>query len=166
MHQAWGDVVQYRLYRTEDFAQLYAIEEECFQPPDRFGRRYMERLINTVDSATWIAEEEGHLAGFAIAEWSNEAEPDAAYIQTIEVSAAFRRRGVGAELLQRIELSAQTAGATLIWLHVDARNDAAIRLYGGQGYMKQGTEQHYYGRGRAADIYCKLLEPPQAVLQN
>lgn len=158
--------MQYRLYQPEDFAQLYAIEEQCFQPPDRFGRRYMQRLINSAKSATWIAEEEGRMAGFAIAEWSNEAEADSAYIQTIEVSAAFRRRGVGAELLRRIELSAQTAGATLIWLHVDAQNDAAIHLYGAQGYVKQGSEQHYYGRGRAADIYGKFLHRAQTSLQN
>ena len=48
--------MHYRLYRPADFPQLYAIELACFQPPIRFSRRYMQRLIANPDSATWIAE--------------------------------------------------------------------------------------------------------------
>ena len=62
----------YRLYRPEDFAALYAIEELCFQPPFRFGRGFMRSLIDDVHSATWIAEADGQLAGFAVVDWRRE----------------------------------------------------------------------------------------------
>jgi hypothetical protein len=54
----------YRLYTPRDFPQLYAIEEVCFQPPFRFGRKYMRQLVNRLCTATWIAELDGLMAGF------------------------------------------------------------------------------------------------------
>ena len=145
----------YRRYNHEDFAALYAIEEACFQPPLRFGRRYMRQLVLKPESATWIAEQDGRMAGFAIVEWVQDEGATVAYIQTIEVAADERRRGVGGELLRRVEASARAAGARTIWLHVDAENSAAIRLYERRGYARQGRAEHYYARNRAAVVYSK-----------
>jgi ribosomal protein S18 acetylase RimI-like enzyme len=148
----------YRPYRPEDFAALYATEEACFEPPFRFSRAYLRRLTGSAAAATWIAEEEsGEMGGFAIVEWSGEASFITAYIQTIEVAPAKRRLGVGAELMRRVEQSARMAGADAIWLHVDAENAAAIRLYETHGYRREGREANYYPRGRAALIYAKTL---------
>ncbi len=116
----------YRPYIAEDFAELYAIEELCFQPPMRFGRGQMRRLVQSVRAATWIAIESGRMSGFAIAEWTAHAGRIAAYIQTIEVAPDRRGQGIGRELLGCVEASARAAGAQAIWLHVDAENAAAI----------------------------------------
>jgi len=154
--------MRYRAYRPDDFAALYAIEEACFQPPLRFSRAYMRRLVSSSDAATWIAEEEeGQMAGFAIVEWSGEAGARAAYIQTIEVAPEKRRLGVGAALMRCVEQSAQSAGARMIWLHVDAENANAIRLYEAHGYGCKGREANYYPRGRAALMYAKSLAGPE-----
>ena len=147
----------FRLYQPGDFPQLYAIEEICFVPPLRFSRRYMQEIISRKSGATWIAEEDGVMAGFTVIDCIEEPEGTFAYIQTIEVAPAFRKRGVGAELLQRVDGFARSAGAILIWLHVDAQNDAAIRLYRTHGYQRQGRHEHYYARGRDAEIYVKAL---------
>lgn len=147
----------YRLYQPGDFAQLYAIEERCFEPPVRFTRRYLRQIIESRGSATWIAEEDGKPAGFSVVEWTGEREKSLAYIQTIEVAPEYRRRGIGLELLRRAEASAAAAGALLIWLHVDAENEAALQLYRAQGYEQRGRQEHYYARHRAAEIYCKPL---------
>lgn len=150
----------YRLYHPADFTPLYAIEELCFQPPLRFPRAYMRSLVESSSAATWIAEEDGKMTGFAIAEWSAEDGQTIAYIQTLEVSPDARRRGIGAELLRRLESSAQSARAHLIWLHVDAENAPAIHLYESHGYLEQGREESYYARGRDALIYTKHLDQP------
>jgi ribosomal-protein-alanine N-acetyltransferase len=81
-----------------------------------------------------------------------------AYIQTIEVHPAFRGRGIGAELLVRAEESALVAGAHIIALQVDVENAAAIHLYESRGFARQGREEHYYARHRAAFIYAKPLK--------
>lgn len=147
-----------RPYTAADFLALYAIEEVCFQPPIRYSRLYLQRLIASPRSATWVAEEDSQIAGFTVVEWFDE--PDAgriAYIQTIEVDPEFRRRGIAAELLRRAEASAQTAGARLLWLHVESTNEAAIGLYRAHGFTRLGSEPHYYARGRNADVYSKTL---------
>ncbi|HWG21751.1 MAG TPA: N-acetyltransferase [Terracidiphilus sp.] len=151
--------MHFRLYTSADFPRLYAIEEICFQPPLRFPRRYMRQLVESQDSATWIAEQADQLAGFAIVEWSGDPANPQAYIQTLEVSPQHRRQGIALELLLRLESSARSAGATTIWLHVDAENTSAIALYRAHGYQQQGREEHYYARHRPAEIYAKSLTP-------
>ncbi len=149
----------YRPYAQEDFIALYAIEEACFQPPLRFGRGYMRRLVHAANAATWIADDNGRMAGFAIVDWRRDAGVVTAYIQTIEVAADQRRRGVGGELLRCVEQSARAAGAALLWLHVDEENSAAIHLYETHGFCREVREENYYARSRAALVLVKLLPP-------
>ncbi|MGH9562459.1 MAG: GNAT family N-acetyltransferase, partial [Terracidiphilus sp.] len=111
--------MRYRLYQPSDFAALYAVEELCFEPPFRFSRSLMRQLIESSNSATWIAEEDAQLVGFSIVEWTAQQNETSAYLQTIEVHPTARARGIGAELLGRVEGSARTAGAEIIRLHVD-----------------------------------------------
>ncbi|MGD0521940.1 MAG: N-acetyltransferase [Terracidiphilus sp.] len=149
--------MNYRLYTAKDFAQLYAIEEVCFQPPFRFSRRYMRQLVNSSNAATWIAEEDGRMAGFGIVEWTRERGRLIAYIQTLEVVPERHGRGVGGELLLRIEGSARAAGAQAVGLHVDEENGDAIRLYEAHGYVCEGRSENYYARGRTGLMYAKAL---------
>jgi ribosomal protein S18 acetylase RimI-like enzyme len=118
----------------------------------------MRHFVQRPSSATWIAEENGKMSGFAIVEWAEDKSEVRAYIQTIEVAPDGRERGVGGELLERVEGSAIGAGAALIWLHVDAANAAGIRLYEAHGYCCEGRRENYYPAGRAALIYVKRLD--------
>jgi ribosomal protein S18 acetylase RimI-like enzyme len=149
--------MNYRLYESDDFDDLYAIEEVCFQTSERFTRRYMRELIASQETVTWVAEEDGHLAGFAIVEFIRQVAPTVAYISTIEVLPIERGHGIGAELLRRLEGSANAERATGIWLHVDVENVSAIRLYERLGYKKNSRANHYYARNRPAAIYVKQL---------
>jgi ribosomal-protein-alanine N-acetyltransferase len=154
--------MNYRLYQPADFAALYAVEEVCFDAPSRFSRALMRKLIANPNSATWIAEENAgeenkQMAGFAIVDWATVPKGTVAYIQTIEVNPASRRKGIASELLRLSEVSALVVGATAIWLHVDVENTAAMRLYEGRGYARKGREEHFYARNRAAFIYAKSL---------
>ncbi|MDE3186685.1 MAG: GNAT family N-acetyltransferase [Acidobacteriota bacterium] len=152
----------YRLYNSDDFAALYAIEEICFRPPMRFDRGSMRRLVRSHNAATWIAEEDGRMAGFAIVEWARKPTGVSAYIATIEVAPEYRQRGVGGELLSRVEDSARAVDAAALWLHVDVRNAGAIRLYEARGYRCEGREENFYPPGDAALIYRKVLHAAAA----
>lgn len=149
--------MQFRQYEPGDFAALYAIEEACFAPPLRFSRRYLGYLVDASDAATWVAQCDDRLAGFAVMEWAGQDEGFLAYLQTLEVAPAFQRRGVGRELLRLSEESARQAGALQIWLHVDEQNEAAVGLYESNGYLREGRKENYYPQGRAALILCKRL---------
>jgi len=113
----------------------------------------MRQLVSAADTATWIAEQDGQMAGFSIVEWAE----GTAYLQTLEVMPERRVGGVGGELLRLAEGSARNAGAELMWLHVDAENDGAIRLYERNGYSLKGREEDYYARSRAALVYARSL---------
>jgi ribosomal protein S18 acetylase RimI-like enzyme len=147
----------HRLYNATDFPALYAVEELCFAPAFRFSRAYMRQIVESANSATWIAEEDTDLSGFSIVEWTAGEGESIAYIQTLEVHPAWRGRGIGAELLRLAESSARAAGAKSIGLHVDVENAAAIYLYESHGYARQGRQEHYYARHRAAFTYRKPL---------
>ncbi len=149
--------MHYRPYQPADFKALYAVEELCFEPPFRFSRAYMRQLVRNANGAAWIAEDDEELIGFAIVEWTPSENEITAYIQTIEVTPSRRRRGIASALLRFVEDSAGAAGASRIWLHVDAENSAAIQLYESHGYPRQGREEHYYARHRTAFVYTKLL---------
>jgi len=151
--------MEFRLYKPEDFESLYAVEQACFEPPFRFSRGVMRALVRSDQAATWIAEEDGTMAGFAIVEWADEAGLKVAYIPTIEVVPAKRRAGTGRELLRLLEESARQAGSGMIWLHVDEENTSAIQLYESRGYHREGRQRDFYPRGRAAFVYAKPLPP-------
>jgi ribosomal protein S18 acetylase RimI-like enzyme len=150
--------MNYRLYHEDDFPRLYAVELACFEPPFRFSRQTMRRLIADPASATWIAEEDEQMAGFAIIFWAPAPEQPLAYIQTLEVTPPQRNRGIARELLQRLEESARSAGAQVIWLHVAEANTPARRLYETHGYSQQGREENYYAKGVPALLYAKPID--------
>ncbi len=149
--------MHYRLYRPADFAAIYAVEELCFEPPWRFSRSYMRKIVRNPASATWIAEDGAELAGLVVVQWTAEQGERVAYIETIEVHPAWRGHGIGGALLERAEESARAAGARLIGLHVRVDNDTAIRLYESRGYTQRGREEYYYAR-EPAFRYAKPLE--------
>ena len=97
------------------------------------------------------------MAGFAIVEWAQQVAGIVAYIATIEVLPQHRGRRIGAELLRRLEGSANAERAIQMWLHVDIENTAAIRLYERPDYRNSGRADHYYARNRPAAIYMKNL---------
>lgn len=151
--------MRYRRYMPGDFEALYAIEKECFQPPLRFERGYLQQLTRARNGATWVAEnKDGCPVGFAVVEWKRQREGGlAAYVVTIEVLQEQRRQGAGSHLLQKVEESALAAGANAIWLHVEARNEAAQRLYRRHGFHEAGAAEDFYGPGCGAQILLKLL---------
>jgi len=102
-------------------------------------------------------EENNHLAGFSAASWAVRKAGITAYVETIEVLPDLRGQGIGSALLRRVELSAAAAGVQIIWLHVDARNAGAIRLYEALQYLCDGSREDFYPDGNAALIYRKQL---------
>ena len=154
-----------RGYNPADFDALYALEVECFQPPFRFSRRYLRQLLETREGAARVVEIEGRVGGFGIATWARHRGSMAAYVETLEVAQAERGRGVARRLMSELEAAAMGVEATIMGLHVDALNAAAIALYERCGYSCHGRRENFYPQGRAALVYVKVLKvetPPAA----
>lgn len=87
----------------------------------------------------FVAESEGVVVGTA-----SGGDGDAtgvAALTAMWVDPRFRRRGVGALLVQRVVDWAQEAGYSQIFLWVVRNNDEAQRLYERHGFRRTGAEQ-------------------------
>ncbi len=64
-------------------------------------------------------------------------EPGAAAIGGVTVHPAYRGRGLGRLLIRQALKVAADAGLRPVYLSVSANNEAAIRLYVGEGFEKK-----------------------------
>ena len=85
------------------------------------------------------------IGGFVLAQIA----ADEAEILTLGVSDDWRRRGVGARLVDGIKRAAARAGAKSLFLEVAQSNTAAHRLYGLAGFVEAGRRNAYYVRAGA-----------------
>ena len=146
-----------RDYRPGDDAAMYALDLECFAPPFRFTRRAMRRFAEQPGAITLLAESNlrhpPELAGFVIAHMEGRT----AYIVTLDVAPAFRRRGLARTLMQETESRARATGAHEIALHVFTGNTGAILFYESLAYGRLRMAENFYARGVHALVYTKLL---------
>jgi [ribosomal protein S18]-alanine N-acetyltransferase len=149
--------MQLRPYNPDDFDELYSVEERCFEMPLRFDREYMLELLTRPGSIAFVVEEQRSIVAFAIASLHTKTNLCIAYIETIEVLAEFRSRGLARKLLAQLEASAEAQRASKILLHVDCLNEIAVRLYETSGYSKVKERVHFYPNGNTAFVYQKSL---------
>jgi ribosomal protein S18 acetylase RimI-like enzyme len=63
------------------------------------------------------------------------------------VAAGTRRRGIGRALLRQSVVWARDVGVRKLELHVFPHNEAAIALYEGFGFRREGYRKAHYRRG-------------------
>ena len=147
--------VTLREYRPGDCKAMYALDMLCFEPAFQFSRRAMRGFAETRGSVTVLAEAEGEITGFCIAQ----LEAQTGYVVTLDVAPAWRRRGLAHRLMAEVEAKVGAAGGGGMALHVFKENIAAIRFYEGIGYGRIGMAEDFYGRGLDALVYRKRLQP-------
>jgi ribosomal-protein-alanine N-acetyltransferase len=131
-----------------DLNALRAFEREVF-PDDSWP------LIDLIAVLTWPgvvrlkAVAGGALVGFA----SGDIREGVAWVTTIGVMPAFRRRGIAEALLEACE---RQMGNPRIRLCVRRSNLSAIRLYEKWGYRQVDTWRNYYNGGEDALVMEKI----------
>lgn len=76
-----------------------------------------------------------HAAAGARVPFGSRAPPGARlYVSSMAVRRAWRRRGLARRLLESVEDLARTLDVGTVYLHVDASNAAAVRLYASAGF--------------------------------
>ena len=145
--------VQIREYRPEDAAQV----EECFvelqeyergvEPLRAEGRKvagpyleFMFRRATERSGRVFVADAGGRVVGFVCVWLRNQedelinAPGEYAYVSDLIVTAEFRGRRLGYELLRAAEDFARAGGLPRLKLGVLARNTVARRLYENFGF--------------------------------
>jgi ribosomal-protein-alanine N-acetyltransferase len=143
---------------AKDIPAMHRLDELCFDPPFRFDFHTMRRFATQPGAMVVLAESGWQLCGFAIVSiWRKRREPARGYVTTLDVDPAHRRQGLARLIMQECERRAAAAGAASMLLHVFAGNEAAIRFYQSQGYVRLSEAKAFYGPGRDGLLYEKRL---------
>lgn len=148
--------MKFRGYRAEDFETMFRLDEACFAPEFRFSRAMMRGVAEAAKARVVIAEEDG-LAGFCVAHVEPVEGGCVAYVVTLDVSPDWRRKGLAAELMRRVEDAAREAGCGAMALHVFVENKDAIRFYERCGFVRSRRAKGFYGEARDAWVYRKAF---------
>lgn len=105
----------------------------------------------------WVADD-GGIRGFATAGY--EAWHERLVLWFLYISPAWRRRGVGRGLVERVEAHGREIGATHVWIETSSVNVPAVAAYERLGYEVCGVDTLFYGSympGEAAIYLAKQL---------
>ncbi|MEV7967744.1 ribosomal protein S18-alanine N-acetyltransferase [Sphaerisporangium sp. NPDC088356] len=100
-----------------------------------------------------VAVADGRIVGYA----GLAAAGDQADVQTIAVSAAMQRAGVGSAMLRELLTEAERRGATAVFLEVRADNPPAQAMYERFGFERVGLRRDYYDDGTDAIMMMRKL---------
>lgn len=101
----------------------------------------------------WLCEDGGQVVGFAMGNWEN------GELWVIALLPGYEGRGIGAELLTRVENWLWSEGWGEIWLTTDV--DTSLRAYG--FYLRQGWVDREIKDGMR---YMKKTNPGNAGLEG
>lgn len=136
--------VTFRPMRWWDVETVQALDARLFGPTAWSPATFWSELAAGPTRWYVVAEgEDGTLAGYAgLLAAGSEAD-----VQTLGVAPAAQGRGLGRELLRRLEAEAAGRGATSLLLEVRADNEPAIRLYTSEGFERISLRRRYYQPG-------------------
>lgn len=143
--------MNFREWRYEDIAAVAELEKSCFRDPwsyRMFADSFMSGRFKTV-----LCEENGKIVGYGGA-IVGVGEADVA---NIAVDEAYRGKGIGRELVGRLETALLTEGIGRIFLEVRVSNSAALALYLKCGFVGKTVRPRYYGDGEDAVIMVKEI---------
>ena len=143
-----------RPFRGADLDTLTAIDQDCFPPGISYTRAELVGFMGQRNAKTWVAEAGEEIVGFVVAERQLR---QVGHIITIDVIKSWRRRGVGARLMEAVEDWVRQQGLRLVHLETAADNLPAQRFYQARGYEQIETLKDYYARGLDAWLMAKKL---------
>ena len=140
-----------RAIEEKDIEVLTEAEKRCFKDP--WTKEMFSALLKLPFQYGFIAEEGGQVCGYCcLSVLFEEAE-----VLNIAVDTPFRKRGVGAEILQNALEKAKELGAEKCCLEVRVSNLPALTLYRKFGFENLSIRAKYYEDGEDALVMVKKL---------
>lgn len=107
------------------------------------AERKIDELIEYISSNSAIVfgcEDRGILVGFIWAYSVVFRKENRMYVSVIQIDDAYRGRGLGTKLLKAVENEARFLGLPALYIHAEANNLGAIRLYEREGYVLERVQ--------------------------
>ena len=127
------------LLSAEHLRDVALLEKECFIEP--WSEKSLEMLL--ADSGFGIA---ASLGGKVVGYCGVIIALDEGQITDIAVSGAYRRRGIGMEIVKQMILESAKRGISVLYLEVRESNRAARELYRACGFEECGVRKGFYRR--------------------
>jgi ribosomal protein S18 acetylase RimI-like enzyme len=105
------------------------------------------QFMASKDSSVIVTRRGGRIAAFALMHFGD----DTAHLNLLAVAAAYRRQGLGRQLVEWLCASALEAGVGKINLELRANNLGAQAFYAALDFESQSIKQGYY-QGREAAL--------------
>ena len=119
------------------FADSFEEEENFFSAPP--GDAYLRRLLSDGRFVLLAAKSDGKVVGALSAYelMKYEQERSEFYIYDLAVAKPFRRRGIARSLIEALKPIARDAGAWVIFVQADRKDEPAVALYRSLGVEEQ-----------------------------
>jgi [ribosomal protein S18]-alanine N-acetyltransferase len=148
-----------RDYKPTDIDEIFAIDQQCFEPGIAYSREELQFYMKRKGAFTLVAETadgdgKSRIAGFTVVEFHAKG---FGHVITIDVLEQFRRSGLGTILMQAGEDQVLAKKGRLMILEVAVNNLAAIKFYKRHGYIVVKTIPRYYNNELDALLMTKKL---------
>ena len=150
-------VVTLRLARVADAQVMAEMSRELIEAglDWRYTPWRVAALIADPDTTALVACDASQLQGFAIMSFADEH----AHLALLCVRRAQQRRGIGRQLIEWLQRSAEVAGMASIRLELRADNASAEAFYRRQGFTETQCVPSYYGGRITARRMARWLRP-------
>jgi len=119
------------------------VENGSFTDP--YPQGLIDKLLRDCSGSFLVAESPGAIVGYCVAAVMGRD----AHLISVAVLPAYRRRGIGAELIRRL-LICLSSGVNKVRLEVKQGNGEAIALYESLGFRRLECIPNYYEDGATA----------------
>ena len=131
-------MMEYTLMSEQHVEQIAQLEKQCFSSPWSMNSIQSE-LTNPL--SLWVVATDGEkLAGYV----GSQTVLGEADMMNLAVDPAFRRQGIGRELVTMLITHLKEKGVYCLTLEVRASNVQAISLYDQLGFEMIGRRPNYY----------------------
>ena len=139
--RAQGPALRLETLTSHDLASVMVIENQAYPFPWTSGN-FRDALAAGYTALKLV--DQGAMVGYCVYMRILEE----AHLLNFTVAPPRQRRGLGQALLERLLWRMKEDGAASVLLEVRPYNDAAIRLYGRNGFVQIGRRKGYYPAGK------------------
>jgi ribosomal-protein-alanine acetyltransferase len=136
-----------------DIPQIVAIERTAFVDP--WDERMLQESLAYYPETFFVAKNNEGLVGFVAGGIEDTGEEVYGHIMNLAVAPGYRRRGVGQQLIRRLEREYAVLGASGVQLEVRITNAGAQEFYHRLGYREVFQIASYYANEEDAFVMMK-----------
>jgi ribosomal-protein-alanine N-acetyltransferase len=142
-----------RRAQPADIPQIVAVERIAFNDP--WDERTLRESLAFYPETFFVAKDNGEIAGFVAGGVEDTGEEVYGHIMNLAVAPEYRRRGIGQQLIRRLEQEYAILGASGVQLEVRIGNTGAQEFYRRLGYREVFQIACYYANDEDALVMMK-----------